>query len=186
MGGKFIARTSVPITELNRVRPDHRIAFSIEDCCDIPLGVPVDLIADERVAGKGVVEFIKITATHTQGQVRVLRDEEVLETHAAPPAFVHNYILWPDGPFGDLRPSAHFETLKDKQRRYPIGVPIDLALGRDFQIVASVVVHAIAISPSNTNVSGEVLLVYSAEERKLLTSLNQRREAENRALKNKI
>lgn len=183
MGGLFTRKTSVPISETNRIRPGHRIAFSIPECCDLPLGVPIDLIADDAVAGKGMVDFLKISAAETQGQVRVLRNSEVAALHATQQAFVHNYILHPDGPIPELKPGLSFETLKNKQRRYPIGVPIDLAVGHDFQIIASVVVHTLGVSMTKTQVIAETLLIYSPDERRALTALNQRREAINQARK---
>lgn len=176
MGGLFSTRTSVPIAETDQVQAGLCIPFSLDGCYDIPVGPPIDLVVHTTIVGKGVVEFLKITREKTHGHVRVLPEGTAPGIHALSHSFVHNYILWPDQPIGELRAGKSFETLKDKQRRFPLGPPIDLALGKNFTIVASIIVKSISVTKTHTTINAEIILVYSSRESKLLTKLNRRRE----------
>lgn len=181
MGGQFLTRTNIPLSSVI-AHKDPLYAFCLPGCYDLPFGPALELIYQDKPIGHGVIEHLIITKHFTSGRVRKISAEEKDRIQNQTHGFVHNYILWPDQLSEPVTVGTRFTAVKDKRRRYPIGTPIDLALGTDFQIVASVVVDKLTITDDQTVVEGVFLMEYFPEDSHRLTTLNRRRETLNKAL----
>jgi hypothetical protein len=183
VGGTFARRTSLLVNDDIDLNAGSEHDFSLDGCYDIPIGLPIDLVTPTAIIGRGTVERLVITAGQTSGSVRVISDAEAVALHTTPTHYVHNYILRSEAPLHKLVAGERIQIHKNKERRYPIGTPIDLAFGDDshFIIVASMVVSKLTISRTATCIDGEILLVYPAADGQILTELNECREAVNRS-----
>lgn len=171
MGGIFFTTTGLSLDVSAPLIEHEHHHFELNGCYDLPCGAPIDMMIDGKVAGRGVIEKMSVSADRTAGRIRVISAEEALRLHSTPRMFTHNYILWPDNDVGKLEPGRTIEASKDKNRRFPIGVPIDLAIGHSFRIVAQVKVVSFAVEANSTTISAQVIHVYTAEESSLLTRL---------------
>lgn len=194
MGAPFIATGSVSVVAGSEIfsKPEEPKVqfrrFEMKGHWDVPVGPVIKILTRPAKSHKGrggawmaegAVEEVTIGHGRTQGIVRVLSPVQARKVWQEEHPFIHNYILWLDDPIADLMPGSTFTATKDKHRRYPIGSPIDLAIGPNFRIVASIVVEETTVGYGRTKITGRVLTVYSAEESALLTRLNHERERAN-------
>ena len=171
MGGVFFTATGLSVDASAPLIVHEQHHFELNGCYDLPCGAPIDLLVDGAIAGRGVIEKMSVSETRTSGRVRVIAPEEALRLHSTPRMFTHNYILWPDDDIGVLEPGRIIQTTKDKRRRFPIGVPIDLALGHTFRIVAQVKVLSFSVESNSTTIEAQIIHLYTAEEAAMLTRL---------------
>jgi hypothetical protein len=194
MGARFIATGSVSVIAGSEIfsKPEEPKVqfrrFKMTGHWDVPVGPVIKVLTRPAKSRKGyggawmsegAVEEVTVGHGYTQGIVRILSSVQARKAWQEKYSFIHNYILWLNEPIADLVPGLTFITKKDKHRRYPIGSPIDLAIGPDFRIVGSIVVEETTVGYNYTQITGRVLTVYSAEESALLTRLNQERERTN-------
>ena len=194
MGAKFLATGSISV-----IAGSARIstpgdskaefsAFEMQGHWDVLVGPVIDVLTRQPQSRKerggawkckGVVEEVTVGHGRTRGIVRIISPVAARKIWQEEHLFIHNYILWLDEEVPDLKHGLVFSAEKDKHRRYPIGSPIDLAIGPEFTLVGSVVVEETTVGRGQTKITARVLTVYSPEESALLTRLNQERERAN-------
>lgn len=189
MGARFIATGAVRTApssgereifyDPNRPRARY-CTFRMAGHWDVPVGPVIRVEGQNGLPfAQGVVEHVTTGHGRTEGMVRIVRPAEARRIKLEEYFFEHNYILRLNDPVIGLTPGHTFMRVKKEHRRYPIGSPIDLAIGRDFTIVGSVVVEETTVGHGQTKITARVLTHYSPEESALLTRVNQAREQAN-------